>query len=178
MRFFVLLALVVGLLLPTAARAENYSSDQYGFSANFPGSVTVMQPPFPGKGEPNSPIADMNIFMSIQPFAYMAFVAQMDINVPLNTDDLGDSDMDYLRGKLLEGLGADAGEASNGDFQGYRASTFTVSNPAQHMSGKGRMVIVPGSPLRIYIVLGGIADNSSPADIDAVDAFFDSFRLH
>lgn len=176
MRIFTAIVLTLGLLLP-AAQAENYSSSRYGFSADFPGSVTVVQPPYPGKGEAGNPITAMDVVMSIKPKAYLAFVVDVEMNVPLSESDLSPQDMDYLRDKLLEGMKSQAGNSSSGKFQGYPALTFSFTNADKGIFGRGRMVIVPGEKAKIYIVLAGVSDNSTADERAALDDFFESFRL-
>lgn len=168
--------LAAGLLFVSAASAETFVSNKYGFTADFPVAPVV-------GAEQNSETNDAGkvISRSVEIKAestgiYTALVTVDSYIVPTKVDVA--STLRTMIKMFVVQLDARATESKPTKLDGFPARTFSYKTPDHATAGNGVAVIVPGKLPRIYFVVTMHTAMASPAEIATLDKFVASFHFN
>ncbi len=165
-----------GLLFASAACAETFVSNKYGFSADFP------IPPVVGS-EQNSETNDAGkvISRSVEIKAestsiYTALVTVDSYIVPTRIN--AGSTLKTMVKMFVVQLDGRATASKPGKVDGFPARFFSYDTPDHKLAGDGVAVIVPGKLPRIYLVVTMHTPMASPDEVAALAKFVASFHLN
>lgn len=162
-------------LLPGMASGEPFTSEQYGFTADFPA------PPVVGKPQPSETnahgkvIAKSVIIETRIMGVYTAMVTVDDYIVPTKID-ASTTLLAMTRGFAAQ-LDARISSSRSGRVNGHRARFFNYRTNDHSSSGKGVIVIVQSKKPRTFMVLSMHTSLASDDNIAALDKFVASFHV-
>lgn len=168
-------ASVVLLLLPAAALGETYSSDQYGFTADFPVAPTVGQPKGSEKDGNGNFISTAVDFTAAEGGVYAALISVESYVVPTKLDIT--QALAIQRDNLAKGLNASVSASDPGTQDGHPALFFSYDTPDHSAAGSGIVAYVETDKPRGYIVVTMRTPSTSAAQIADLDRFLKTFHI-
>lgn len=166
---------VVLLLLPAAALGEPYSSDDLGFTADFPVAPTVGDPTGSEKDKDGNFISTSVTFLAREQGVYMAGVTVDSYVVPTNLDVA--QSLINERDSFLKPLNASYTSSNSGTQDGNPALLFSYDTPDHSTAGSAIVAIVTAEKPRIYLAITMHTPNASAAQIADLDKFLKSFQI-
>lgn len=168
--------LAAGLLFVSAASAETFVSNKYGFTADFPVAPVV-------GAERNSETTDAGkvISRSVEIKAestgvYTALVTVDSYIVPTKIDAA--STLRTMVKMFVVQLDARATSSKPSKLDGFPARYFSYETPNHNTAGSGVAVIVHGKLPRIYLVVTMHTSMASPDEVAALEKFVKSFHFN
>ncbi len=176
MRIFAAIAACSCLFLLSApAFGETFTSEEYGFTAEFPARPTV-GPPQGSETDSKGNFISTSVMIKTQVLGvYTAMVTVDSYLVPLKIDP--SSTLLAISRSFVAQLDATTTSSKPGRLDGYRARFFSYDTADHSASGKGIVVIVPAKKPRTYLVLTMHTSAASADEIAALDKFLDSFHV-
>jgi hypothetical protein len=163
------------LLFSSAAFGESFTSDRYGFSADFPDKPTIGEPRGSETDAKGNFISTTVIIQTgVQGF-YTAMVTVDSYVVPTAIDT--PSTLRAMVTSFVSELDGTATSSRPGKLDGYRARFFTYDTPNHTAAGKGIAVVVPGKKPRTYLVLTMRTPLATDDEIADLDKFIASFHV-
>lgn len=167
-------ALVV--LLPTTASGETFSSDQYGFSAEFPAEVTVGDPQGSETDAKGNYVSKSVIIQSRVMGVWTAMVTVDTYTVPRKIDT--NSALATMPKMFAAQLDATITSSKPGKVGPYKARFFSYQTNDKNSAGKGIMIVVPTAKPRTIQVLTSHTNLASEQNIADLEKFLSSFRAN
>lgn len=166
---------VVLLLLTAAALGEPYSSDDLGFTADFPVTPTVGAPTGSEKDKDGNFISTSVMFMALEQGAYAAGVTVDSYDVPRNLDVA--QSLINERDAFLKPMSASYSSSNSGTQDGNPALFFSYDTPDHSAAGSAVVAVVTAAKPRIYLAITMHTPNASAAQIADLDKFLGSFHI-
>jgi hypothetical protein len=166
--------LVCLMLASSAALADNFVSNKFGFSANFPGTVDVSEPQPSETDDSGKSISNMVTIKSQMPGTYTAMVT---VDMYFKPAKIDASAARAMINVFAAQLDAKVTSSKPGVVDGYKARFFSYESRDKTAAGNGIVVIVGSKKPRVYQVFTMHTPQASAADIAALDAFLKSFQL-
>jgi len=163
------------LLFPVASHAESFTSDKYGFTADFPVPPTVGEPKGSAADNQGNFISTMVMFSAQQPGATSSLVTVDTYAVPRKLNVA--ATLKAMRNDFIRGLEAKIVSSDPGTRDGHQALFFTYEARDHTAAGSGIAIIVPRKKPRTYFVVNMHTPTASAEQIVAVDAFLASFHI-
>ncbi len=163
------------VLLPMAASAGPYHSDQLGFSAEFPDEVAVGKPTGSETDSAGKFISTSVMVSAHVQGVYFAGVTVDTFDAPTSVQIDGslhnerDAFMGSVKGSILSDKRL--------QVDGNPAELFTYKSASGDKSGSCMIVIEPVARPRIYVVVVMQTPRTTPQQLAALDKFTHSFRL-
>jgi hypothetical protein len=166
---------LVLLLLPVAVHAESFTSDKYGFSADFPVSPTVSEPKGSEIDNEGNFIATMVMFSAHEPGTTSALVTvdSYAVSKKLNIA----ATLKAMRNDFIRGMEAKIVSSDPGTRDGHQALFFTYDTRDHSAAGSGIVIIISRKKPRTYLVVNMHTPAASAEQIVAADAFLASFHI-
>lgn len=162
-------------VLSVSAGAQPFSSDQYGFSAEFPGEPAVGRPQSAETDAKGKVIANSVMVQSQVMGVYTAMVTVESYIVPTKID-IGTT-LAAMPKLFVDQLDAVMTSSKPGKLDGHRARFFSYETRDHASSGKGIAVVIPGKLPRTYLVLTNYTSIASEENKAALDRFITSFHV-
>ena len=163
------------LLYPVAAHAASFTSDKYGFTADFPVPPTVGEPKGSETDNEGNFVATMVMFTAQEPGATSALVTVDTYAVPTKLNAA--ATLKAMRNDFIRGMEAKIVSSDPGMRDGHQALFFTYQARDHTAAGSGIAIIVPRKKPRTYLVVNMHTPAASADQIVAVDAFLASFHI-
>ncbi len=162
-------------VISLAANGQPFSSDQYGFTAEFPADPVVGQPQAAETNAHGKVISHSVMIQTQVMGVYTAMVTVESYIVPtrINTGKR----LAAMPRSFVSGLDAVLTSSKPGRLDGHRARFFTYKTRGHVSSGRGIAVVVPGRLPRTYLVLTNHTSLASDGEVAALDRFITSFQL-
>jgi hypothetical protein len=163
------------LVLPVAASAAAFHSDQLGFSADFPDAAAVGKPTGSETDAAGKFISTSVMVSSHVQGVYYAgvtvdiFDAPTQVQIEGSLHNERDAFMRSIKGNILTDKRV--------KVDGNEAELFTYKSPNGDKSGSCTIVIVPDARPRIYVVVVMVTPKATQQQQAAMDKFTHSFRL-
>jgi len=171
-----LLTASVLLLLSTIAASGDYLySEQFGFTADFPGAPKVGTPAGSAKDASGSFVSTAVVVSATKPGVDYAFVSVDSYVVPAALDR--EAIFDAKRDSFLASLGASLTSSHEGTVCDYPAYYFSFGLNDNSASGDVIVVLVQTPKPRIYIVGTSYTKKAAAKDVAALAKFLDTFRI-
>ncbi len=168
-------ASVVLLLLPAAALGETYTSEEFGFTADFPAAPAVGQPEGSEKDGNGNFISTSVSFTAAEQGVYAAIVSVESYSVPAKLDI--DAALVIQRDSLVKGLNGSVSSSKPGKQDGHPALFFSYDTPDHSMVGDGVVAYVETEKPRSYIVVTMQTPETSATRIADLDRFLRTFHI-
>ena len=162
-------------LLPNAAFGEVFTSDQYGFSADFPAPPAVGKPQGSETDAKGNFISTSVITKTQVNGIYTAMVTVESYVVPMKVEP--SSTLLAMSRSFAAQLDATITSSKAGRLDGHRARFFSYEARDHSSSGKGVVVLVQAKKPRSYMVLSMHTSLASEGEIAALDKFIASFHV-
>lgn len=162
-------------LMASQAGAETFSSDAYGFSADFPGVVEVGQPQGAETDAKGNFISKSVIIQSRVMGVWTAMVTADLYTVPRKID--AGTTLTMMPKMFAAQLDAVITSNKPGKVGAYNARYFSFQTADQVTKGKGITVIVPSAKPRTYQVLVTYTGLASEENIAELEKFLASFQI-
>jgi len=172
------LAILAGLclsLLPLAASGETYTSDQYGFSAEFPAEPVAGKPQGAETDAKGKFISNSVMFKTQVMGVYTAMVTVESYTVPMNINS--SSRLQMMAQIFAADYGGRVTSSTPGKLDGHRARFFSYEKPDHSSGGNGVVVVVQDKLPRAYMAVSMHTSLASEGDIAALDKFVASFHV-
>lgn len=167
-------SLVLLMLGSSAALAENFVSNKYGFSANFPTTAVVGEPQPSETDSAGKYISNMVTIKAEMPGTYTAMITVDMYTKPAKIDAGAARAMINVFAAQLD---ATVTSQKPGVVDGNKARFFSYETRDKTAAGSGIVVIVGSKKPRVYQVFTMHTPQASATDIAALDAFLKSFQL-
>lgn len=161
-------------LLPTRASGETFTSDLYGFTAEFPAEVTVGSPQGSERDAKGNYIAKSVIIQSRVMGVWTAMVTVDTYTTPHKIE--ANSTLTMMPKMFTAQLDATITSSKPGMVGPYKARFFSFQANDKSTSGKGIMIVVPTAKPRTYQVLTSHTSLASPENIADLEKFLTSFQ--
>jgi hypothetical protein len=168
-------ASVVLLLLPAAALGETYTSEEFGFTADFPAAPVVGQPQGSEKDGNGNFISTSVSFTAAEQGVYAAIVSVESYSVPVKLDI--DASLAVQRDSFVKGLNASVSSSAPGKQDGHPALFFSYDTPGHSMVGDGIVAYVETDKPRSYIVVTMETAATPVARTADLDRFLRTFHI-
>jgi len=168
-------AAVALLLLPAAAFGEQYNSDKYGFSADFPSAPTVGDPTGSEKDKDGNFVSTSVMFTDIDQGVSAALIAVDSYVVSMPIDVA--ASLTNERDNFVKGMSASTTSSRAGTLDGSQALFFSYDRADHGAGGSGVVVIIETAKPRIYVVATMHTPSASAERIADLDRFVSSFHL-
>lgn len=176
MRFLTAIVAVALIgLLPVKASGETFTSEQYGFSADFPGIVEVGQPQGAETDAKGNFISKSVIIQSRVMGVWTAMVTADLYTAPRKID--AGTTLTMMPKMFAAQLDAVISSNKPGKVGTYNARYFSFQTVDRATKGKGITVIVPSAKPRTYQVLVTYTGLASEENIAELDKFLASFQI-
>jgi|WetSurMetagenome_2_1015567.scaffolds.fasta_scaffold452667_2 hypothetical protein len=162
------------ILLPAKANGETYTSEQYGFTAEFPAAVTVGDPQGSETDARGKAISKSVIIQSRVMGVWKAIVT-VDTYTVARKIDTGSALLTMPK-MFAAQLDATITSSKSGKVGPYRARFFTYASNDKSSSGKGIVIVVPSAKPRTFQVLTSHTSLASPENIADLEKFLASFQ--
>jgi hypothetical protein len=162
-------------LLPTSASGETFTSDQYGFTAEFPADVSVGDPQNSETDAKGNTIAKSVIIQSRVLGVWTAMVTVDSYTVPRKID--AGNALAMMPKMFAAQLDATVTASKPGKVGPYKARFFSFQTLDKSTLGKGIIVVVPAAKPRTYQVLTTHTGLASAQNIAELDKFLASFQI-
>jgi len=162
-------------LLPGPASGEPFSSEQYGFTADFPATPAVGTPQPSETNAQGKVIAKSVIIETRIMGVYTAMVTVDDYLVPMKLSP--SVTLSAMTQGFVAQLDARITSAKFGRVDGHRARFFNYRTNDRASSGKGVIVVVQSRKPRTFIVVSMHTSLASDDDIAALNKFIASFHV-
>ena len=163
------------LLLPVAAHAESFTSDKYGFTADFPVPPTVGEPKGSVADNEGNFISTMVMFSAHEPGTTSSLVTVDTYAVPTKLNVA--ATLKAMRNDFIRGMEAKIVSSDPGMRDGHQALFFTYDTRDHSAAGSGIAIIVLRKKPRTYLVVNMHTPAAAAEQIVAVDAFLASFHI-
>jgi hypothetical protein len=168
-------ALAALLVLPVAASAGTFHSDQLGFSADFPGDVDVGKPAGSETDSSGKFISTSVMVSAHVQGVYFAGVTVDTYDAPTSVEIEGS--LRNERDAFIAGVKGNVLSTTRGKVDGKQAEFFTYKTSSGENSGSGIIVISPDARPRIYVVVVMHSPKATPQQLAALDKFAHSLHL-
>jgi len=176
MKIRVVLTATLLLLFSTIAAFGDYLySEQYGFTADFPGAPKVGTPAGSAKDASGNFVSTAVVVSSTKPGVDYAFVSVDSYVVPTTLDR--EATFKARCNSFLNSLGASLTSSHEGTIGDYPAFYFSFGLNDNSASGEVIIVLVQTPKPRIYLVGTSHTQKAAAKDIAALAKFLDSFRV-
>jgi len=162
-------------MLPMKASGEAFTSEQYGFTAEFPADVTVGDPQGSETDAKGNFIAKSVIIQSRVLGVWTAMVNVDTYGVSRKID--AGSTLAMMPKMFAAQLDATITSSKPGKVGVYNARFFSFSTPDNGTTGQGIVVVVPSAKPRTYQVLVTHTGLASPENIAGLQRFLNSFQI-
>lgn len=175
MRFVWYLVAAILLLAPSAVQAEIFSSREYGFEANFPGTAKATPPENSEMKTDGTALSQAVSFDDMQMGVYFTTVTvdRYIVPVKLNVQETLTSEMDGL----VKSVGGTGLSSSFFTYQKSPAVQFTFEVPQKKMQVQGLVLVREDEEPTVYIVTACSYEHHTAESDAALDTFMHSFRL-
>jgi hypothetical protein len=167
-------SLALLMVVSSAALAENFVSNKFGFSANFPTSVVAGEPQPSETDDTGKYISNVVTIKAEMPGTYTALVT---VDMYVKPAKIDASAARAMINVFAAQLDAKVTSSKPGVVDGYKARFFSYESRDKTAAGNGIVVIVGSKKPRVYQVFTMHTPQASAADIAALDAFLKSFQL-
>jgi hypothetical protein len=168
-------AAVAALVLCMAASsAENYVSNTYGFSANFPG---IVQAGVPQASEADAKGHAVSTIVTIKSESIGTYTAMVTVELYNKAVPVDASSARTMINVFAAQLDATVTSSKPVALEGAKGRSFTYQSRDKNAKGAGMVVIAGGKKPRVYQVFTMYTSSASADDIAALDAFLKSFQL-
>ncbi len=162
------------LFLPAAA--EQFTSAQLGFSADFPTTANVGQSDGSEKDNNGNFISHAVMTTSAQPGYFVAIAVVDSFDIPFNLDIPGT--LATERDNFLKSLNASITASHTGTLDGNQATFFTYDTADHSASGSGVVAVVAREKPRVYMAATMYTPNASSDQVAALGTFLESFHIN
>ncbi len=171
-----LLLLTILLMAPGAALAGEFTSGEFGFSADYPGTPAPGAAEDSEKGPDGAVISRSTAFDDVAKGVYFATVTADRYIVPAGVD--AGSSLKAEHDQLIKAINGTSTVGSMTAFQGHPAMQFAFDTPDHAIRGQGMIVVVESAYPTIYLVVACRFAGATADTEVALDRFFTSFHLN
>lgn len=162
-------------LLPMKASGETFTSEQYGFTAEFPAEATVGDPQGSEADAKGNYISKSVIVQSRVMGVWTAMVTVETYSVPRKID--AGTTLAMMPKMFAAQLDAIVTSNKPGKVGPYKARFFSYQTRDKSASGKGIMIVVTSAKPRTYQVLTSHTSLASDQNIADLETFLTSFQV-
>jgi hypothetical protein len=162
-------------LVAAGASGQTYSSDQYGFTAEYPAEPAVGVSQGGETGAKGKFISNSVIIQARVLGVWTAMVTVESYTVPRKID--AGSTLAAMPKLFASQLDATLTSSKPGKVDGYKARFFTYQTRDKATMGNGIAIVVPSAKPRTYLVLTSRTSIASDQNVADLDKFIASFHL-
>jgi len=170
-----LAGILLAFVLAAPSAAEPFSSDTYGFSADFP-AAPVIHPEQDAVRDANGRVVSRTVLVQAgTPHVYSAVVVVETFEGPL--PEPPDRILTESRDACLKGWSMTITDSAPETLDGHKALLFHYVHTSGHGGGAGIVAVTEGEKPRVYILFTMATPKADDATLAALERMVGSFHI-